>query len=142
MYKKILVPVDLADESSWKLTFPVAIEFARLFDGSIVVVTVVRDAQAYWEGAYLSFAYEQLLMRSERKLRAIVRNDVPSDVSVSTKVGHGSVHQEILRIAQEEQVDLILMAAHRSGIRDHFIGPKAARVVSHSRCSVLVVRDE
>ena len=81
-------------------------------------------------------------MRSERELRTIVSNDVPSDVSVSTKVGHGSVYREILRIAQEEQVDLILMAAHRPGIRDHLIGPKAARVVSHSRCSVLVVRGD
>ena len=135
MYKKILVPVDLADESSWKLTLPVAIEFARLFNGSIVVVTVVRDSQAYWEGAYLPFAYEELLMRSEQVLRTIVSNDVPSDVSISTKVGHGSVYREILRIAQEEQVDLILMAAHRPGTRDHLIGPKAARVVGHSRCS-------
>lgn len=142
MYKKILVPVDLADESSWKLTFPVAIEFARLFNGSIVVVTVVRDSQAYWEGAYLPFAYEELLMRSERELRTIVSNDVSSDLSISTIVGHGSVYREILRIAQEEQVDLILMAAHRPGIRDNLIGPKAARVVSHSRCSVLVVRGD
>ena len=142
MYKKILVPVDLADESSWKLTLPVAIEFARLFNGSIVVVTVVRDSQAYWEGAYLPFAYEELRMRNEEVLRTIVSNDVPLDISISTKVGHGSVYREILRIAQEEQVDLILMAAHRPGIRHHLIGPKAARVVGHSRCSVLVVRGD
>jgi nucleotide-binding universal stress UspA family protein len=142
MYKKILVPVDLADESSWKLTLPVAIEFARLSAGTVVVVTVVRDSQAYWEGAYLPLAYEELLNRSEGKLRTIVSNDVPSDVSVSTTVGHGSVYQEILRIAEQEHADLILMAAHRPGIRDHLIGPKAARVVSHSQCSVLVVRGD
>lgn len=141
MYKKILVPVDLSDESSWKMTLPVATEFARLFGGSILVITVVRDSQAYWEGAYLPFAYEELLDRSEQALRTIVSKDV-SDVPVSTKVGHGSVYQEILRIAESEQVDLILMAAHRPGIRDHIIGPKAARVVSHSPCSVLVVRAE
>jgi nucleotide-binding universal stress UspA family protein len=142
MYNKILVPVDLADESSWQLTLPVAIEFTRLFNGSIVVVTVVRDSQAYWEGAYLPFAYEELVMRSEQMLRTIASNDVPSDISISTKVGHGSVYREILRIAQEEQVDLILMAAHRPGTRGHLIGPKAARVVGHSQCSVLVVRGD
>jgi len=142
MYKKILVPIDLADESSWKLTLPVAIEFAGLSAGTIVVVTVVRDSQAYWEGAFLPLAYEELLNRTEGKLRAIVSNNVPPDVTVGTKVGHGPVYQEILRIAEEEHADLILMAAHRPGIRDHLIGPKAARVVSHSGCSVLVVRGE
>jgi nucleotide-binding universal stress UspA family protein len=142
MYKKILVPIDLAEESSWKLTLPVAIEFARLSNGSIEVITVVRDSQAYWEGAYLPLAYEALLMRGEQALRRIVSNDVPSDVPVGTKVGHGSVYREILRIAQEDHVDLILMAAHSPGTRDYLIGPKAARVVSHSRCSVLVVRGD
>jgi nucleotide-binding universal stress UspA family protein len=63
-------------------------------------------------------------------------------MSVSTAVGHGSVYQEILRIAEKEHSDLILMAAHRPGIRDHLIGPKAARVVSDARCSVLVVRGD
>ena len=142
MYKKILVPVDLADESSWKTTLPVASEFARLFEASIVVVTVVRDSQAYWEGAYLPFAYDELLDRSKRSLTTIISNHVPTGISVSAQVGHGSVHREILRIAQEEQVDLILMAAHRAGIRDHFIGPKTARVANDSQCSVLVVRAE
>lgn len=139
MYKRILVPVDLADENSWKSTLPVATKFAQLFDGSILVVTVVRNLQAYWEGANLP-AYEGLLARSGRELNTIISKYVPSDVSVSTKVGQGSVYGEILRIAQDEKVDLILMAAHRPGIRDHLIGPKAARVVGHSQCSVLVVR--
>ena len=142
MYKKMLVPVDLADESSWKTTLPVAIEFARLSEGSIVVATVVRDSQAYWEGAYLQFAHNELVAQSEQALRSIVSQEVPADISVSTKVGYGSVYREILRIAQEEQVDLILMAAYRAGVGDHFIGPKAARVASDSRCSVLVVRAE
>lgn len=140
MYKKILVPVDLADKSSWTTTLPVAVEFAQRFDGTLLVVTVVRDSEAYWEGAYLGVAYEELRTRSERELGAIVSKHVPSDVSVSTKVGHGSVPQEILRVADDEKVDLIVMAAHRPGVLDHLIGPKAARVASHSPCSVLLVR--
>jgi len=141
MYKKILVPVDLADESSWKSTLPVATKFAHLFDGSILVVTIVRNWQAYWEGANLP-AYEELIERSERELKEIVSKCVTSEVSIRTMVGQGSVYGEILRIGQDEQVDLILMAAHRPGIRDHLIGPKAARVVGHSQCSVLVVRGD
>lgn len=33
------------------------------------------------------------------------------------------------------------MAAHRPALKDYLLGPNAARVVRHSNCSVLVVRD-
>jgi len=142
MYKKILVPVDLAEESSWQIALPVAVRFAQLLDGSILVTTVVRHAQAYWEAAYLPFAFEELITRTEQKLSTIVSSEVPSDVSVSTKVGHGSICREILHIARDEKVNLILMAAHRPGIRDYLIGPNAAHVVHYADCSVLTVRGE
>jgi nucleotide-binding universal stress UspA family protein len=142
MYKKILVPVDLADDSSWQNALPVAVKFAHLFDASILVTTVVRDVKAYWETGYMPDAYEALFSRSEQKLTTIVNAEIPSGVSVKTKVGHGSIYREILRIAQDEQVDLILMASHSPGVLDYLLGPNAAHVVRHARCSVLVIRGE
>jgi nucleotide-binding universal stress UspA family protein len=142
MYKKILIPVDLADDSSWQNALPAAVKFARLFDASILVATVVRDVRAYWETGYMPDAYEALFSRSEQKLATIVNAEIPSGVSVETKVAHGSIHREILRIAQDEQVDLIIMASHSPGVLDYLLGPNAAHVVRHARCSVLVVRGE
>jgi nucleotide-binding universal stress UspA family protein len=142
MYKKILVPVDLADDSSWQSALPIAVKFAQLFDASILVTTVVRDVKAYWETGFMPDAYEALFSRSEQKLITIVDAEIPSGVSVKTKVGHGSIHREILRIAQDEQVDLILMASHDPGVLDYLLGPNAAHVVGHARCSVLVIRGE
>lgn len=142
MYKKILVPIDLADENSWQSTLPIAVKFAQLFDGSILVATVIRDAKAFWEGAHWPFAYEALIAQSAQELSTIVRNDVPSGVSVITKVGYGSIYREILRLAEDDGVDLILMTAQRPGVREYFIGPNASHVVRHARCSVLVVRGE
>ena len=141
MYKRIMVPVDLADETSWQNSLPVAVKFAQLFDGSILVSTVVRDVQAFWE-ASLPAAYEALISRCEAELIAIVSDVIPATLSVNTKVGHGSIHREILRIAHDEQADLILMASHRPGVRDYLLGPNAAHVVRHAQCSVLVVRGE
>ena len=142
MYKKILVPVDLADDSSWQNALPVAVKFAHLFDASILVTTIVRDVKAYWETGFMPDTYEALFSKSEQKLTPIVNTEIPSGVSVETKVGHGSIHREVLRIAQEEQVDLIMMASHSPGVLDYLLGPNAAHVVRHAQCSVLVIRGD
>jgi nucleotide-binding universal stress UspA family protein len=36
---------------------------------------------------------------------------------------------------------LIVMGAHRPAFQDYLIGPNAARVVRHAKCSVLVLCD-
>ena len=37
-------------------------------------------------------------------------------------------------------VDLIIVASHRPGLQDYFLGSTAAKVVRHAKCSVLVIR--
>jgi nucleotide-binding universal stress UspA family protein len=36
---------------------------------------------------------------------------------------------------------VIVLASHRPELKDYLLGPNAARVVRHAKCSVLVVRD-
>jgi len=43
-------------------------------------------------------------------------------------------------VAKEKDVDLIIIASHRPGLQDYFLGSTAAKVVRHATCSVLVVR--
>jgi len=43
-------------------------------------------------------------------------------------------------VAQEKGVDLIIIASHRPGLQDYFLGSTAAKVVRHAKCSVLVIR--
>ena len=42
--------------------------------------------------------------------------------------------------AEDDKVDLIIIASHKPGLQDYFLGSTAARVVRHASCSVLVVR--
>ena len=39
-----------------------------------------------------------------------------------------------------QQADLIIIASHKPGFQDYFLGSTAAKVVRHAPCSVLVVR--
>jgi nucleotide-binding universal stress UspA family protein len=65
---------------------------------------------------------------------------VPEGVPARPIATYGSVYQEILRIAAELPVDLIVMAAHRPQPGDFLIGSNAERVCRRAHCSVILVR--
>jgi len=52
----------------------------------------------------------------------------------------GNAYDEILRVAEADGASLIVIGAHKPDFRDYLLGPNAARVVRHSKCSVFVVR--
>jgi nucleotide-binding universal stress UspA family protein len=66
---------------------------------------------------------------------------MPEGVKAEAHVAHGSIYDEILRLADKLGCDAIVMAAHRPELRDYLLGPNASRVVRHAKQSVLVVRD-
>ena len=43
MYKHILVPVDLNDETSWQKTLPTALEMCRAFGATLHLMTVIPE---------------------------------------------------------------------------------------------------
>jgi nucleotide-binding universal stress UspA family protein len=140
MYKNILVPIDLAEQSSWRTAFPAAIELVKTFGGKLYVTTIVRDLDALWKTQYSLLSYETLIADAERRLATCVADNVPKELEPHVVVGHGSIYSEVLRMAENVGADLIVMASHRPEMKDYLIGPNAAKVVRHARCSVLVVR--
>jgi universal stress protein F len=42
--------------------------------------------------------------------------------------------------AEEMEGDLVIIASHRPGLIDYFIGSTASRVASHCKCAVLIDR--
>jgi len=51
--------------------------------------------------------------------------------------------ESILRVAEEEQVDLIVMGSHgRGGVGELILGSVSTGVLHHSPCSILIVRGE
>ena len=52
--------------------------------------------------------------------------------------GHAS--RAIMDYAHDNDCDCIVIASHKPGLEDYFLGSTAARVVRHSRCNVHVLR--
>ena len=53
-------------------------------------------------------------------------------------VGHSA--NGILDYAEKNEIDCIIVASHRPGYQDYFLGSTAARVVRHATCAVHVLR--
>ncbi len=140
MFSVILVPIDLAQESSWRFALPEALDIAGREGSRVVVMTVVREMQAMFENVCLAYELDTMLARAEGQLRSIISPLRGRGITIDHEVRFGSIAREIVRCATTRQADLIVMASHRPEIGDFLIGPIAAHVAEHAPCSVLVVR--
>lgn len=142
MYKRILVAIDLNDKDAWRKPLVAGVEQARKFGAELIFLTVVREIEAIFQAKAGPLAYEIISTNLESELARCVREVNASDLHPQLVVAHGaSIYAEILGIAEEAGVDLIVVGSHRPAMRDYLLGSNASRVVRHAKCSVLVVRE-
>lgn len=143
MFRHILVSVDLDAPFDWEKTYPTAIELANQWNARLDVMTVVPDFGMSIVGQFFPAGYEKKMATMVLdRLREKADTGLPEGLSVNHLVGEGNVYEAVLSMAGQRKIDLIVIGAHRPELRDYLLGPNAARVVRHARCSVLVVRHE
>lgn len=141
MYDRILVPIDLNNEASWRKSLPTAVAMCENFDAALDVMAVVPDFVLPSVAQFFPDDYTDKACGQTRKdLSELVAGNVPEPIGATVIVAYGTPYSEILRVAKKSKPDLIVIASHRLELRDYLLGPNAARVVRHADCSVLVVR--
>ncbi len=142
MTKAILLPVDLNHDSSWTQALPKALDLARASGAKLHVLTVIPDYGSSMVGSYFPKDFSaKALDGTNAALGKFMADHVPDDVDATAHAKHGSIYKSILTVAKSQGCDLIVMASHRSEMKDYLLGPNAARVVRHAPQSVYVVRD-
>jgi nucleotide-binding universal stress UspA family protein len=139
--KKILVPTDFSECSEAAVRH--GLELARTFDATVHLLHVVEDpnTMAWSQGFPLSVVeiLEHFQEESRTRLLASVPESDRARVVVSCPIA--APVAEILRYAQDESIDLIVMGTHGRGFVAHaLIGSVAERVVRRAPCPVLTVR--
>ena len=138
-FKKILIPVDLGQASSWREALPTAIDQAQHAGGELHIVTVVPDEPP--QLAWLPEDYSaKMIANANAQLAKLVESEIPEQMSAQAHVRQGTIYSEIVKLAGEIDSDLIVMVSHRPELKDFLLGPNAARVVRHAQCPVLVIR--
>jgi nucleotide-binding universal stress UspA family protein len=140
MYRRILVPIDLADVELAKPAIATALMMAKESNGTLRLVNVLPTTPVML-AEYVPPDFEAQQRASAEEAIAIVAKETGLAADkISTVVLHGNVDREILDEAKRMRADLIVMSSHRTGVRTYFLGSNAGHVVRYAACSVLVVR--
>jgi len=142
-FSRILLPIDFSGSSLKAI--PYALAISRQFGAEVHLLHVTDMAQqppptlltlplvpqSEWNRRFMKRL--QALARKYRTIRNV------SALEPRT----GTAYEEICAAAQELKSDLIVIATHGyTGYERAFLGSTAERVVQHSRCPVLVVRQQ
>jgi nucleotide-binding universal stress UspA family protein len=134
--KKVLVPIDFAVASDAALVYGRAL--AKTFGAELHVLHVMENLflrpmannPAAIEAGVANRVAEQLTEEDRKALRAVPalrKSDAPAE--------------EIVRYADQEQIDLIVMGTHgRVNMAHLLMGSVAEKVVRTAPCPVLIVR--
>jgi|AntDeeMetagen681_2_1112603.scaffolds.fasta_scaffold00696_5 nucleotide-binding universal stress UspA family protein len=147
---RILFPIDLDHDSSWKPVLPVAVELARAREATLHVMTVVPKLKRtpglpsgadFGENVPSIEEYNRTMREAmEQELGRFIADEVPDDVTVEKVVGVGSVYRQILQVAEDTDANLIVMSGYRPSLQSFLLGTNAERVTRHAGCSVYIVR--
>lgn len=141
MFKKLLLAVDVTSSQSAAKSAEAAVTLARSNDALLHLLNVVPDAGMAIVGASLAPGQmEKALEAARAELHQWAEETIPADVEWQIHIKEGTVYDQIIRTANEIDIDAIIVGAHSPEFRDYLIGPNAARVARHANQSVFVVR--
>jgi len=140
--KKILCAVDFSEAS--KEVAGYAAYLAKSVNAQILVLYVAPSLSQYVgfhvpPNSIESFVKE-IVAGADKSMEAFLSEQFKG-VNARGEVVTGYAAEEILHIAEEEKVDMIVMGTHgRRGIDRILFGSVAERVVKNAECPVLTVR--
>ena len=136
MYKRIVVAVDISHGELGQMLLDKA---AQLLDdgGDVRLLYVLDEVPSYIAAELPQDLSERRNAEARVELKAMAQG---ASVPVQVEVRSGAASGQILQCAEDTDADLIMIASHRPGLSDYFIGSTAARVVRHAQCSVLISR--
>ena len=142
-FKRILCPTDFSEPAFTALKR--AEELARHFAAELIVAHVIPSLTGphTYADPPLATSFDVSLFQQELAIKAEqMLKDLVSHHKVGTRnvVATGEAAPEILRIAHQEHVDLIVIASHGlTGWRRLVFGSVAEKVVRQATCPVLTI---
>ncbi len=137
MYSRIIVAVDLEHLDQARALLQRA---GQLIDagGEIRLLHVLEEVPGFIAAELPADLAERRRAEAAVELRAMI--DPAAGLRVEHEVRRGAASGQIIQAAEDSLAELIMIASHKPGLQDYFIGSTAARVIRHAQCSVLVER--
>ena len=143
LYKTILCPLEFSAASIRALEY--ALSLAQEANARLILLHAVEgvlgDAGSQTLG-HLSVPeyYHQLEQDAVTRLRAVVPDEARLWARPEERVVKGRAYQEILKVVEEERVDLVVMGVQGKGAVNRLVlGSTTHRVIREASCPVLTL---
>jgi nucleotide-binding universal stress UspA family protein len=141
--KKILWPTDFSEPAEQGLK--IGLELATQFSAEMILVHVVAPmptmhGTAAPTGFHIPSVLEELQESARMSLEEIRQTKIPAEIKSTTCVVNGKPAREIVRLAAQEKVDIIVIPTQgESGWQRFVFGSVAEKVVRLADCPVLTI---
>lgn len=140
--KSILYPTDFSEGSAHAIPF--VADLTKHYGAKLYVVHVIYDvARATgWYVPHISMdeMYRDIETNARKELEKCCLEELRGYKDIEFKLLKGEPHEEILRFAEENDIDMIVMGSHsRKGLDRVIFGSTAERVVRNAQRPVLTV---
>ncbi|EHL31448.1 universal stress protein [Legionella drancourtii] len=138
MYKRVLFATDFDEVGV--LAAHKAKKIADENGADLILVHVVEPIPAYAYPGFAGFAEVEMSIREQAEKEL---NELAEKLDVDVKhrfIEFGSTKNEILRVAEERNIDLIVTGSHGKHGLSLLLGSTANSILHNAQCDVLIVR--
>ena len=138
MIQRILVAYDTSEQA--EKAFNLGLDLAAKYEAEMIVLSVARPPEPP-EMVEAEAVLENATEFYERHFKDLGDKAAKAGIAIRCVVKVGHPAEQIIHLANEEKVDMILMG-HRGKtfIKRWLLGSISRRVVSYAHCSVVIVR--
>jgi nucleotide-binding universal stress UspA family protein len=142
--RRVLAPTDFSEHSHNALKYAVAL--AEKFGAELHLLHVVQDIGILVPDLVTAAppmlpSVDQMTAAARNALDRLEKDNQLGRLQVHKHVGQGQPFYEIIRLAREANIDLIVLGTHgRSGLKHVLMGSVSEKVVRKAPCPVLTVR--
>jgi len=141
--KKVLVPTDFSESARHALTY--GISFAREYEAELTLLHVVENLTVGYASDLfpvpMAEVFQEISGYARAELAKLGTEARAKNIAVEEVVVQGKPSAEIMRVARETAVDMIVLGTHGKGMLDQALfGSTTERVVRRAPCPVLTVR--
>ncbi len=123
---------------------------SKKFGSTLFILHVMENPFRCYQGWNLSApaltlegGHEELLYQTKKELDAIIDAEHMNGIKIRELIRTGEPAKIILQVAEEENIDLIIMSAHEEGRLEHFLfGYKNEKIIRKLPCPILLVKKE
>jgi len=147
VYRNLLIPIDFSEHSTKTIDY--ATQLADLAGASMKILHVLKLPEypaAFYQGLYIEHDQVKTYLETGKAEAAaqfslMTEPILAKGLQVETVLRVGNPSEEIVNVAKELAVDLVVIGSHGYGGLGRFLlGSTAERVVQYVHCPVLVVK--